>query len=69
MYHGDCVNFWRDVNKAGVLARLSCCRAVDGSTTPADIAHAFRRTFVDRYNADFVITDKLMYWLYKNKNK
>ena len=40
--------FWREVNKAGVLAYPSCCNAVGGSTTPAvDIADVFRRTYAD----------------------
>ena len=40
--------FWREVNKAAVFARPSCCSAVGGSTTPADdIADVFRLTYAD----------------------
>ena len=40
--------FWREVNKAGVLARPSCCSAVGGFTTPADdIADVLRPTYAD----------------------
>ena len=63
LVHGDCVNSWREVNKAGVSGRPSCCRAFGGFTTPAaDIAYVFRRLYANIYRADFVNTVQLKHF-------
>ena len=61
LVHGNCVNFWREVNKAGVSGHSSWC-AIGGSATPADIADDFWRIYVDIYHADFVNTDELKHF-------
>ena len=58
LVHGDCVNLWREVNKAGFSGRPSCYSAIGGSTTPADIADDFWRMYADIYHADFVNTNE-----------
>ena len=59
---GDCVNFWREVNRAGFLGQPSCYSAIGGSTTPADIADDFWRMYAFIYHADFVNTNELKHF-------
>ena len=62
LVHGDCVNFWREVNKLGFSGRPSCYSAIGGSTPPADIAGDFRRVYADIYYADFDNTNELKHF-------